>query len=91
MTIDPGSRVLRRGTGGIDRLSETPREVDRGVSRLARSMDGQCPSCCVDLANEPARFLKRRWCRGEVECISTDAASAHRGRHAAVARACGLV
>jgi hypothetical protein len=91
MTIDPRSGVLRGRTGAIDCLSEAPGEVDRCVYRLARSMDGQSPSCRGDLSNELARFLKRRCRRGKVEFISAYAASAHRGRHAAVARAWGLL
>ena len=92
IALPPNCIASPAATKGRHRsLSEAPCEIDRCASRLARSMDSQGTSGRVDLANELARFLKRRWCRGRVEFISTDAAGAQRGRHAAVARTCRRV
>ena len=58
---------------------------------MAASVDFQCPSRFLDLADECARVAIRRRVVGEVQCVLANSSEAQRRGHAAVAGACGRV
>ena len=57
---------------------------------MAASVDFQCPSSLLDLADERARVAIRRRLVGEVQCVVAHSAEAQRRRHAAVAGAAAV-